>query len=688
MNNTGVLGSRTSEVLALNMMLDESSPRAPQPPAGRVALKAHQLALLHRCQMLEQGDVPEDMLGYGHRRSSHALTLDGHSEVRMRTRMGILADRAGSGKSFVVLSLVLGDLAVEDQHPAVDPLVVSMAGGQITLYAAPPERPVLRLTLIVVPHTMVTQWREYVTRFAPSLSLAVVNRRQHLANVRDMHQLRALDLLIVTTTFYPDIVDRLATVGCRVRRAVYDEADNLPLTSPHSVDALFTWYVSASYGNMLYPRGTMLPTYHTLPAVRTSPALMECLQDPTLRMVQGMRASGALRALFLGLATRRNVTRALVVRNSDDFVAASIDLPEMIVHRVRCPNPALLRVVHGVVDAPVIQCLNAGDIMGALQCVAPSNRTTDEDSLVLLLLDRMAVRVRNLEVRISAVETLEAEPGASGISGELAGLRKERDDVQRRMAIVRERITSADTCCICCDNICNKTAVPCCDSTFCFKCITKWVVTRKETCPLCKARLVPNDLLVVQDAAVTPVRQVVGPSYSSAAAAQEQEEQQEQEEAEDGRPERIAARLARSGSGSSSLTKLQVLQRIITARRRDEAAKLLIFSSNENTFVEVSRILTSCGMRFAQLKGNGGCVNNILSDYRGSALDALLINTTHYGNGLNLENTTDVILFHRFGTEIEHQVLGRAMRMGRTVPLHVWYLLYECEDMPAPSEAA
>jgi SNF2 family DNA or RNA helicase len=72
-------------------------------------------------------------------------------------------------------------------------------------------------------------------------------------------------------------------------------------------------------------------------------------------------------------------------------------------------------------------------------------------------------------------------------------------------------------------------------------------------------------------------------------------------------------------------------------------------------------------------------VARIVREYREGGLDVLLVNTNNYGNGLNFENTTDVIMLHKFDTEIEHQVLGRAQRCGRTEPLNVWYLLHENE---------
>ena len=51
----------------------------------------------------------------------------------------------------------------------------------------------------------------------------------------------------------------------------------------------------------------------------------------------------------------------------------------------------------------------------------------------------------------------------------------------------------------------------------------------------------------------------------------------------------------------------------------------------------------------------------------------------NYGSGLNLENSTDLIIMHKMKPEYEEQVIGRAQRPGRKGVLNVWKILYENE---------
>ena len=114
-------------------------------------------------------------------------------------------------------------------------------------------------------------------------------------------------------------------------------------------------------------------------------------------------------------------------------------------------------------------------------------------------------------------------------------------------------------------------------------------------------------------------------------------------------------------------------------RRMTPESKFLIFSAHETVFIQITDILHEMDITFEILKGNQYVINHCVECYKNGKNQVLLVNPRNYGSGLNLENTTDIILFHKFDTEIEHQVIGRAQRIGRKAPLRVWYLVHENE---------
>ncbi len=131
-----------------------------------------------------------------------------------------------------------------------------------------------------------------------------------------------------------------------------------------------------------------------------------------------------------------------------------------------------------------------------------------------------------------------------------------------------------------------------------------------------------------------------------------------------------------------SFDKMQNLRIILSKMTRSD--KVLIFSCNDDTLHNIKDMMRENDLRFAMLKGNHMTINHIVHEYKEKDLNILLANPRSYGSGLNLENTTDIILLHKFDNDIETQVIGRAQRYGRESSLRVWYLLYD-NEMPLVS---
>jgi SNF2 family DNA or RNA helicase len=122
--------------------------------------------------------------------------------------------------------------------------------------------------------------------------------------------------------------------------------------------------------------------------------------------------------------------------------------------------------------------------------------------------------------------------------------------------------------------------------------------------------------------------------------------------------------------------KLKNLEILLKSKKE---AKILIFSNFDNTFHKITPILDKLSVRYEYIKGNGDQIKAVVHRYKSNVLDVLLVNTRNYGTGMNLENTTDIIMLHKLDTQLETQVIGRAHRFGRIGALNVYYLLHENE---------
>jgi hypothetical protein len=604
--------------------LDEDSDMAGQPPGVLVTLKAHQRTLLWKCMMLEAGPIGfsriKSMRNFLAQTGQRGPTQSGQDDARdtMHTRLGIMADRVGSGKSYVVLALVH---ATRRDALRDEPVVRTFANNRVVLTMRDSLRPI-SATMLVIPHLLCSQWEGYIRRFGGGMDHVMVSRTKHMAAFETTEALERADLIVVTSSYYNQVVMLLNMHKLSLRRVVYDEADTLSIASCLPVPAAFTWFVTASYQNLVYPRG--------------------CFADQGQgqrfeSVALGVKGTGYIKTLFSDLC--RDVTRALIVKNRDDFVTRSMEFPEPCVQHVVCRDPVAVRVLRGAVDQCIIECLNAGDIASALKHVQACNRG-NEESIVAMLLSKLQRQLRSLDMRIGIERTVEFESEAER-EAELAPLEARREAVQQKMAMVKDRIVETRVCCICLDEVDTKAVLACCSNAFCFGCVSRWL-HKQQLCPICKSPAALSQLLLV--------------------------------EGHDGGPARPAGP-DQVHDKNQIKDKVQHLRSIVTS----PGAKVLVFSSFENTFTEVVAMLQRSGVKHKYLKGNHMSVKNIVDNYRNHDLDVLLVNTNNYGSGLNLENTTDVVMMHRFNSEVERQVIGRAVRCGRTTPLRVTYLLYQNE---------
>ncbi len=117
-----------------------------------------------------------------------------------------------------------------------------------------------RCNLLVVPHNLVEQWRKYIDEFydddhMPKTRIVVRGKTlQELS--RGDWLLADQDLVVVTSSLYSRVVKLAEDKGVRFQRVIYDEVDSLHLPGCPRPDAAFYWIVTASYANLLHPRGS------------------------------------------------------------------------------------------------------------------------------------------------------------------------------------------------------------------------------------------------------------------------------------------------------------------------------------------------------------------------------------------------------------------------------------------------
>jgi SNF2 family DNA or RNA helicase len=100
----------------------------------------------------------------------------------------------------------------------------------------------------------------------------------------------------------------------------------------------------------------------------------------------------------------------------------------------------------------------------------------------------------------------------------------------------------------------------------------------------------------------------------------------------------------------------------------------LIFSNFNESFIIIKKFLEEKQINYLELRGTKEKRDNTIDLYKTGNVNVLLLNTIHSGAGLNLPETTDIIIYHHLHEYQKTQVLGRANRIGRKTNLNVHYL--------------
>jgi len=600
--------------ITLNNSLTSDSVQASDPPGAKVRLFPHQKASLYAMKTLETSD---------------GISSETCPEEKLKTRIGVLGDKPGAGKSFVMLAL-----AVSGRNTTAHS---GFHEYNISCHASVIRRDSKSLTPTGsrgIPHGLAKQWGEDLEAYMrdDSHHILIDRRRQVPERTDDRLRTGCYTVIVVTTTMLPDLVSRLnGPLNLRVSRVMYDECDGIEVKHSSYMYAGFYWFVSASFHNLLTPRGGMvtLPDGNTITVYGYYNSHLRTFFDP----FQGVNES-------LG--------KQIAVFCDEDFVDRSLNLPEPVVNTVVCKTPYSVRVLSGNVRGSIIRALNAGDVETAARSMGAFMDT--ESNIVSEVVERYKREKRALEARLGYIDDYVYQSRAQR-EAERTRCTTRISQLERNLATIAERVKESVTCPICYEDFKNKTIVPCCQNSFCLMCITNWVNSRigQSLCPMCKAPVRLENCMVCRDGEV-PGSEGEGESYSVG-----------------------GIEFVNKGE------KMENLKLLLEGTGEDR--KFLIFSEYDFILEQsISQTLRSIGVEYGMLKRNIHTINKVVNEFKRGSLRVLLINSAHYGCGMNLPEATDVVIMHRLKEGKSYkQVVGRAQRCQRTTPLNVWRLFNENE---------
>jgi SNF2 family DNA or RNA helicase len=621
--------------------LTESSPRAVQPERIKTTMKPHQLTMLKACSDFE--------------------TKNENSKLSCEPifNMGLIGDKVGSGKSLMALSIIAQNNPIKKSDIFL--LSLEKHTGYMHLSASG-DTSILQLntSLIVVPHPTFNQWKKYIENettlkcayFGEIKEMKTLDEQLNDVTINRKYReefFSQYDLVCVSslrtreTSMYTHKINNIYRLfeHIKFKRTFIDECDTIYIHHNFRItNTNFTWFISSSVDNIktFYPK--IQYKHKETGEIRD---YFSYNNGFTVQVKTGgiVNSHGDIHNYFSPFVGHTHIFNQMCFINKPEFIAQSFLLNSPIFKNIVCKNPRLLKVLGEVINTDIINMINAGDYAGAISKF-DCDKTTSDNIISAITEDirNKIIGCKEKIVKISDSTGLKPETKVKQISTMEDKITKYHDKIK----YIEEKLRENECCCICYEQPEAECFTKCCNTRYCLNCITHVLKSDNKKCPYCRTNISNNTLLIVDN---NKVREC-----------------------------------ASSKSAENELKDKETEFYVLVDKLLNDIEtkhKILVFSDFTGSFKDIKEKFDNAGYKYSTMMGGAKVVNNKIEKYKGTKLDILMLTTKHCGSGLNLENTTDIIMYHSLSKDMEKQVIGRALRPGHEGELTVWKLLNENE---------
>ena len=322
------------------------------------------------------------------------------------------------------------------------------------------------------------------------------------------------------------------------------------------------------------------------------------------------------------------------VKNSPEEMEQSYRQAEMIQHYYHCYVRDLNNLMSHL--TPEVQRMIAADDIGG--AISALGGTKDSKSITDIVIEKEEKSIKELKASIVYYQTIENDERIKEVKEKL-------EKAEQSLKNLKEKLEESEKedCPICCCSFegIDKVLTDCCKYIVCCDCINKLYKTTKK-CPFCRASIDLAKLTVSSS----------------------------KEDIKEGvNDKKVEIQLAKPKT-----------ETVIDIIKSKPNGKFLLFSEYSSTFDNTIRELDRNRISWKEVKGTTDTKQKAIRDFKNGLVKVLFLNARHDGTGINLPETTDIILYHQLSSSaIETQIFGRALRLGRTAPLVVHRLLSQAE---------
>jgi hypothetical protein len=229
----------------------------------------------------------------------------------------------------------------------------------------------------------------------------------------------------------------------------------------------------------------------------------------------------------------------------------------------------------------------------------------------------------------------------------------ERAELSSSIQRLNRLLNEESRCCLCYDELSIAAITPCeCVQKYCSFCLDKWL-NKNNTCPTCRSIIHKSNVIYNYDKLSAPLQVDILSCLT---------------------PQDAMSKSKSKLECITNFIKYCIHERETTTIRR----KIILFSS-KNSYRELQNVMDHLEVSYQLLQGNVYKIANTVKRFKNDDLMFILANTNKFGRGLNLQECTDIFIYH-ISTDVD-QLFSRAQRYGRSSQLNVYHMIYKQERL-------
>lgn len=393
----------------------------------------------------------------------------------IKSNYGYLCDIVGSGKSIIILNLILNNFIIPNNKNVnlIDHYSLSHYRVRPNfLYSETSEERIIKhrtkmipLSMIVVPHGIINQWEFYLKEFTNDINYFLLKTK---ANIQEFENnilnLENIQILLVSASKYNMISKYFDDIT--ISRLIIDEVDSITIPScSQNIDALFTWFISSSINHI--KAGI---TKHT----------------------------GLICNVMKHNYYRLN--RFILLKNDDIFIKESMALDNPIIEEIYCYSKNFAgRILQGFIDERILTMINANANANAINEISSilNIQKTNEKNIVDTVCDKLQIDKKNKIIELESIERM-TYTCSKLKKTHIENKQKEIAKINEKIDCIEKRIKDNNIDPITLEEIKNIVITKCCQNKFEMESILK-AIKQNSKCPYCRKVLCSEDIIILDN---------------------------------------------------------------------------------------------------------------------------------------------------------------------------------------------